>query len=722
MAPPETTMEVLPDGVAIIRMCNPPVNALHPKVLKDLAACAKSAQESPAVKGIVITGAGESFCAGFDINQFASGGGGLDNDVNQMLCDLIEAGPKPTVAAIRGVALGGGLEVAMACNARICGPKTNLGLPELQLGIIPGFGGTQRLPRLVGLKKAVEMMLTSKPVKGAQAKKLGLVDAVCTDETVLMVARQMALAIAGGKKPRHNSLTRTDRLESSFEAKQIIQYSRGQSKKKSPHLQHPQFCLDAVETGIAKGGKAGLLKEAESFAKSAALDTHKALVHIFFAQRTTKKVKGVTDQGLKPRPIKCIAVIGGGLMGSGICTAAAFAGIRVILKEINEKFLQAGMDRIKSNVMSAVKKGRMKEQQAHFVLGLVKGTLDYSDFKRADMVIEAALEDIPLKQKIFADLEAACRPDCILASNTSTIDISLIGQKTRAADRLVGAHFFSPAHIMPLLEIVRTERTSSQVILDTLQFGAAIRKIPVVVGNCTGFAVNRCFFPYSMAACMLSDLGLDIYKVDKIIKGDFGMPMGPFSLSDLVGADIGVHVGANFIHSYPERVYQSTLYPSMVEKKRLGQKTGSGFYKYDEKRKATPDPDGVMPFLLQSRQAAKLQPVGGQLPNMTPQDIIEFIFFPVVNEGCRIIAEGYVDKPSDLDISVVFGMGFPAYRGGPIKWADLVGPSRVCERLDAFAQLLPQHAGFFKPCEYLRQCASSGTPLSKGLSGSSARL
>mmetsp|Transcript_37001 Transcript_37001/g.104454 ORF Transcript_37001/g.104454 Transcript_37001/m.104454 type:complete len:726 (-) Transcript_37001:225-2402(-) len=725
MAPPETRMEVLPDGVAIVELCNPPVNALHPNVLKGLGACMESAHANPAVKAIVITGAGDNFCAGFDINQFASGGG-LEGNVNEMLCRVVEDGPKPTVAAIKGVALGGGLEVAMACNARVCGPRTNLGLPELQLGIIPGFGGTQRLPRLVGLKKAVEMMLTSKPVKGAQAKQLGLVDAVCTDETVLPVARQMALAIAAGKKPRNNSFVRTDRLESAVEAKQVIAFSRSQSRKKSPHLQHPLFCLDAVEAGILQGAATGLQKEKEAFARSAALDTHKALVHIFFAQRNTKKVRGVTDQGLKPRPIKCIAVLGGGLMGSGIATAAALSGMRVLLKEINEKFLADGMGRVKSNLMSAVKRGRMKEAMAEQIMGLVKGVLDYKDFKQADMVIEAVLEDVGLKQRIFADLEAACRPDCILASNTSTIDISLIGQKTRATDRIVGAHFFSPAHIMPLLEIVRTERTSAQVVLDTLQFGSAIRKTPVVVGNCTGFAVNRCFFPYTMAALMLLDMGLDPYKVDQVIKGEFGMPMGPFALSDLVGADIGLHVGSNFIESFPERVYKSGLFPAMNDTKRLGQKTGAGFYKYDEKRRPSPDPEGIMPLINKARRDAALLPPGAKSPQLSPKEIVEFIFFPVINEGCRIVAEGIVDKPADLDVSIVFGMGFPAYRGGPIKYADLVGAAHIVRHLEFWASKLPAHAGFFKPCAYLKDCAASGTPLSKGIpparEGAFARL
>eukprot|EP00191_Tetraselmis_sp_GSL018_P016528 CAMPEP_0177592728 /NCGR_PEP_ID=MMETSP0419_2-20121207/8721_1 /TAXON_ID=582737 /ORGANISM="Tetraselmis sp., Strain GSL018" /LENGTH=580 /DNA_ID=CAMNT_0019083627 /DNA_START=497 /DNA_END=2240 /DNA_ORIENTATION=+ len=496
--------------------------------------------------------------------------------------------------------------------------------------------------------------------------------------------------------------------------------SEGADGQGLPAPEAPPALLDAIETGFLRGGQAGLKAEKEAFEKSAALDTHKALVHIFFARRNIKKVRGITDQGLRARPVKCVAVVGGGLMGSGIATAAALSGVRVILKEVDEKFLTAGMGRIQANLKGAVKKGQMKEEQAHKVMGLVKGALDYSSFREADMVIEAALEDVGLKQRIFSELESACREDCILASNTSTIDISLIGRNTRAAGRILGAHFFSPAHIMPLLEIVRTDETSPQVVLDTLEFAAAIRKSPVVVGNCTGFAVNRCFFPYNMAAMMLVDLGLDPYKIDRDIKEGFGMPMGPFALSDLVGADIGFHVGSNFVESFPERVYQSTMLVEMNRQRRLGQKTGAGFYRYGgDGRRGAPDPEGICPFVDHSRRAAKLPAAAA---GMSTQDVIEFVFFPVVNEGCRIVAEGIVDKPADLDVAIVLGMGFPAFRGGPIKWADLVGAQRIVSRLEGWAQQFPAHAGFFRPCEYLTRCAAAGSPLEQGAAPAAPRL
>lgn len=659
------------------------------------------------------------FCAGFDINQFASSsgnGGGIDDRINDAFVRLIEDGPKPTVAAIQTLALGGGCEVALACNARVATPGSNIGLPELQLGIIPGFGGTQRLPRLVGVAKAAEMMLTSAPIKAEKAKQLGLVDFVVPPDQLLSMAIALARDIAQGKRPRIQTLQRNDRIESLGEALAMLDFARAQTARRAPGLQHPLLCLDAIQYGIEHGGLAGLKKEGECFAAAASLDVHRALVHVFFAQRSTKKVKGVTDAGLRPRPINTIAVLGGGLMGSGIATACILVGKKVLLKEVNDTFLQAGLDRIKSNVASRVKKGRMTEAAAASAMALVSGTLTYDGFSSVDMVIEAVIEDIGLKQRIFADLASACRKDAILSTNTSTIDVELIGSKVpHALDRIVGAHFFSPAHVMPLLEIVRTPKTSAQVVLDTLEFGSEIKKTPVVVGNCTGFAVNRVFFPYTQAACLLVDLGLDPYKIDKAIAA-FGMPMGPFRLSDLVGADVGLHVGKNFLDSFPERCYPARIIVMLNERKRLGEKTGAGFYKYDARRKSSPDAD-LAPIVEESRNASGLSKVtGGQPPKMSVQDIVEFIFFPVVNEGCRVIDEGIVDKPADLDVATVMAMGFPAPRGGLIFWADLVGADRIVKRLKEWEQQFGGVGlgGFFKPCEYLERAARGGLKLEGG--------
>ncbi|CAA2985912.1 glyoxysomal fatty acid beta-oxidation multifunctional MFP-a [Olea europaea subsp. europaea] len=634
----------------------------------------------------------------------------------EILCDTVAAARKPSVAAVDGLALGGGLEVAMGCHARISTPNAQLGLPELQLGIIPGFGGTQALPRLVGLVKALEMMLTSKPVKGQEALSLGLVDAIASSNELVNTARRWALDILELKRPWINSFYKTNKLEPLGEAREILKFARAQTRKRAPNLKHPLVCIDVIEEGIVSGPRAGLLKEAEAFQRLLHSDTCKSLVHIFFAQRGTTKVPGVSDLGLKPRRINKVAILGGGLMGSGIATALILSGYPVILKEVNDKFLQAGIDRVKANLKSRVKKGNMSQEKYEKTLSLLKGSLDYESFRDVDMVIEAVVENVSLKQQIFSDLGKFCSPHCILASNTSTIDLNLIGEKTKSQDRIIGAHFFSPAHVMPLLEIVRTQKTSPQVIVDLLDVGKKIKKTPVVVGNCTGFAVNRMFFPYTQAALLLVERGTDIYQIDRVIT-KFGMPMGPFRLCDLVGFGVAIATGSQFVLNFPERTYKSMLIPLMQEDKRAGETTRRGFYVYDEKRKANPDPE-MKKYVEKAREIAGVT-IDPKLTKLSDKDIVEMIFFPVVNEACRVLDEGIAVKAADLDISAVMGMGFPPYRGGIMFWADTLGSKYICSRLEEWSNL---YGGFFKPCSYLAQQAAKGAPLSLSVDQAKARL
>lgn len=719
-------------GVALLYLSNPPVNALHPSLLSSFAENMALLQADASVKAIIITGEGPSaFSAGFDIPQFVklqSGSGAKLPDVNAMLTALVENGPKPTVAAIKGSALGGGCEVAMATNARVATAKSVLGLPELQLGVIPGFGGTQRLPRLVGIQKAMEMMLTSKPLKAVEAKNRGLVDVVvANDDDLLPAAKQLALAMANGTTPRTCALSKTDKIGPPMAARAMVQLGRMQvAKNTPPGMKHPSMCLDAILVGATEGPEAGIKKEAEVFAEVVQHDVSKSLVHVFLSQRLTSKIRGVTDSGLRPRPMKCVAIIGGGLMGSGIATACVLNGIDVVLKEVNQKFLEGGMQRVAANLMSSVKKGRMTKEKYEQCMSRLKGTITYEGFDRADMVIEAALEDIGLKQKIFAELEQVCRKDCILSTNTSTIDINVVGAKTNAINRIIGNHFFSPAHVMKLLEIIKTDSTDKQVILDTIAFGKAIKKVPVVVGNCTGFAVNRVFFPYTMAACLLVDLGVDPYRIDKVIKA-FGMPMGPLRLADLVGIEVGVHVGGQFVQNFSDRTYASELMHRMRDGDRLGEKNKKGFYNYDAKRRATPAGRDVEAILAASgaaldakaaNTAAQLRQIKQKVRSFSDKDIVDFIMLPVVNESSRVVAEGIVDKASDLDIASVLSMGFPPYRGGPIKMADLRGAASVRDRLASFAAMFTPVGlgGFFEPCDYLQSCARAGVTLADGRS------
>jgi len=732
MSGPTCSLSVDRQGVATIVLTNPPVNALHPNVLKALAEHLEACHSRSDVKAVVVTGSGKNFCAGFDIAQFAAQSSEKVKEsvsgASVLLTKVLEEGAKPTVAAIQGVALGGGCEVAAACNARVCTPDAKIGLPELQLGIIPGFGGTQRLPRLVGLQTGLELILTSKSVKGSKAKGLGLVDELVSGPGDLLAkAKEVALDLASGKRKRVRTLEREDRLEPKDVAKMILGIAREQTKKRAPHIRHPLLCIDAIETGIMQGGKAGLTAETKAFNEAAQLPAHKALVNIFFAMRGTKKVKGVSDGtklAVPKRKLQTIAVIGGGLMGSGIATASLQAGMNVLLKEINQKFLDAGIQRIQKNLESRVKKGKLSEQQLREMMSRCKGVLSYSrqDFQKVDLVIEAVIEVVGLKQQIFKDLEAICRPDCILSSNTSTIDITLIAAKMKNPERIIGAHFFSPAHVMPLLEIVRSNLTPPDVIRDLLAYGSKIRKTPVVVGNCTGFAVNRVFFPYTQAALLLADAGVDAFRIDNVIQRIFGMPIGPFRLTDLVGGDISMHVGGNFVLSFPERTYANArgLIPLLNEKKWLGEKTGRGVYRYDKgdkkRTKAVKDLEAIGPVMKESSAHAQQHLGVPHLLAVSDRDIAEMIFFPVVNEACRVLAEGIVDKAKDMDIASVMSMGFPAYRGGIVHWGDneAGGAAHVAARLQTFAQMFPQQSGFFVPCEYLLHCAYKGVPLSEG--------
>uniref|UniRef100_A0A7N0T4X7 3-hydroxyacyl-CoA dehydrogenase n=1 Tax=Kalanchoe fedtschenkoi TaxID=63787 RepID=A0A7N0T4X7_KALFE len=714
MAEVGVTLEVGSDGVAVIIICNPPVNALAIPVLNGLKDKFREAIRRNDVKAIVLTGKGGKFCGGFDINvfQIVQGTGDLSvlPDVSvELVNNTIEDCQKPVVAAIEGLALGGGLELAMGCHARIAAPKTQLGLPELSLGVMPGFGGTQRLPRLLGLSKSIEMMMSSKPILSEEGKKLGLIDEIVPREELIRTSRLWALDIAEMRKPWLRSLHRTEKIGSLSEAREILNNAR----KNAPKMPQHHACLDVIEEGITNGGLSGVLREAKVFKELVVSDTSKGLVHVFFAQRMTSKVPKVTDVGLKPRPIKKVAIIGGGLMGSGIATAFILSNTRVVLKEINSELLLRGTKMIEANVTGLVARKKLTQDKASKALQLLKGVIDYAEFKDVDMVIEAVIEKVPLKQSIFGELEKICPPHCILASNTSTIDLNIIGEKTSSQDRIAGAHFFSPAHIMPLLEIVRTEKTSAQVILDLMTVGKIINKVPVVVGNCTGFAVNRTFFPYTQGAHILANLGVDVFRVDRVISA-FGLPMGPFQLQDLAGYGVAVAVGKEFANAFPDRTFKSPLVDLLIKDGRNGKNNGRGYYTY--KKGGKPQPDlSVLPIIQECQKITKLMPDGKPI-SITDQEILEMILFPVVNEACRVLDEGVVVRASDLDIASVLGMSFPSHRGGIVFWADSVGVNHIYKSLKKWSEA---YGSFYKPSKYLEERSNLGLALSAPASSSS---
>ncbi|XP_055820706.1 peroxisomal fatty acid beta-oxidation multifunctional protein AIM1-like isoform X3 [Solanum dulcamara] len=647
-------MEIGNDGVAVITMINPPVNALTLSAIEDLKRCYQEAIDCDNVKAIVLSGADGRFCGGLDISVVENvhkhaGDISLLPDASiGLVVNKIENGKKPSVAAIQGFALGGGLELAMGCSARIATPKSDLGLPELKLGVIPGCGGTQRLPRLVGTSKAVDMLMSSKTITSEEGKELGLIDAIVSSEELLTVARCWALDIVEGRQPNCNSLQQTDKLGPKDESLEILKSAR--QRHTVPHY---RACLDVIEEGIVSGGYSGLLKEDKVFKELVLSNTAKGLLHVFLSERATSKVPGVTDIGLNPRRIEKVAVVGGGLMGSGIATALVISNINVVLKEINHEYLSKALKSVEANLQGFVTRGKLNQDKMKKTLSLLKGTLDYEDLKDADMVIEAVNENVSLKQSIFEDIEKVCTSECIFASNTSTISLDVIGKRTSSQDRILGIHLFS-------------------------------------------------FFPYMQGPDLLANLGVDIFRIDRVIT-EFGMRLGPFQLQDLSGYGIFLAGVKEFVAAFPDRAFQSPLVQLMVENGREGKKNGKGYYTYNKGSKPEAD-HSVIQIVEESMRLTNIAPAGKPI-SVTDEEILEMIFFPVVNEACRVIEEGIVVRASDIDIASVHGFKFPSETGGIMFWADTIGCEYIYSKLKSWYEA---YGDFFKPSTFLEQKAAKG--------------
>lgn len=604
----------------------------------------------------------------------------------------------------------------MCCAARFVTPTSSFSLPELNIGLIPGLGGTQRLPRLVGFRKAAEMMLTGKPSDAQDAIKSGLVDQIVpADSSVVEAAVSYALKLSTSRRSNVKSLERTDKIGDIQSCEAVAAHLKSTLVPKlSKNAQLPQYeaALDVALFGIKEGGKKGLEEEARVFARLVVAPHARGLIHTFFSTRKTAKVTLPNDNSssLSGTPPRKVGIIGGGLMGAGIATACVAVGISVVIKELNEKFALAAKARVEKNL------GPRRQKAA----SLLMVTTEYGKLADVDIVIEAVLENPKLKQQVFTELEAVCRPDCILATNTSTINIDLIGMgapKANAEGRVIGAHFFSPAHKMPLLEIVRTESTSAKVIKDVMALGKKIKKTTVLVGNCAGFAVNRMYFPQALVAGFLTTaLAEDPFKIDRACES-FGLPMGPFRLLDLVGLDVGAAVNGVFEMAFAERAVGSNdTMKGMLSAGRKGQKSGKGFYRYDPKSRAgVPDPDGIAPFLGKARESmdpeytARVRKNFGEL---SMDDTVNMILLACVNEGCRILDEGIAQRSSDLDICSIMGMAFPAHKGGLIYWAQqsFGGSVGVLTELDRLHQLSEGFA-LFKPSFALIRSARFNKPL-----------
>lgn len=684
------------NDIAIITINNPPVNALSPGVPEGISEAIEQIGRDAGVKAAVLIGAGKTFVAGADIKEFGKMTSGQTRGGIPFvpLLKRIEDCSKPVVMAIHGTAFGGGLELAMAGHYRVASPDAQVGQPEVKLGIIPGAAGTQRLPRLAGVAKAVEMCADGNPIKAKEALSLGIVDKLIEGD-LLSGALAFARDIAG--KPARKTRERNEKLGTPEQNAPIFAASRDAARKKARGLMAPMAAIDAVEAATKLPFDEGVEAERKLFTECLFSDQSKALIHVFFGEREVAKIPDVPKE-TPVIPVKSAAVVGAGTMGGGIAMNFANAGIPVLLKETDQAALDRGMNTIRKNYENTMKKGRLTQQQMDDRLKLIKFTLTYDGFESVDMVVEAVFEGMALKKQIFGDLDKICKKGAILASNTSTLNIDEIASATSRPEAVIGTHFFSPANVMRLLELVRGKASSKEVIATCMQLSKKLGKIGVLVGNCRGFVGNRMFGPYRREAQFLMEEGATVEAIDKAMY-EWGMAMGPLAVGDLAGLDVGWRIRKEFKHLEKHGVRQPLSEDKLCEMGRYGQKTGAGWYKYDENRRAIVDPtveENVRKWAAEA--GVKQHPIA-------KEEIVDRLIYALVNEGARILEEGYALRAVDIDIIYLNGYGFPAHRGGPMWYADTVGLKKVYDRISEFHK---QHGELWEPAPLLKRLAEQG--------------
>jgi 3-hydroxyacyl-CoA dehydrogenase len=665
------------DGIAVITIDNPPVNALSPGVPEGLEGAIARANEDASVKAVVVIGAGRTFIAGADIKELEAAAWGQPAKLPALhdLLARIEDSTKPVVMALHGTTLGGGLEVAMAGHFRIAATDGVLGQPEVNLGIIPGAEGTQRLPRLTGVEKAIDMCVTGKPIAAADALAVGLVDAVT--ETDLL---ESAVAFARQQTAPVRTRDRNEKLGTAETNAPLYAAGRALAAKVRRGSIAPLKAVDAIEAAVALPFDEGCRRERELFAECVASDQARALIHAFFAERGVAKVPGITKEtGVKP--VAKVAIVGAGTMGGGIAMACANAGLQVLLRDTQQSALDRGIETIRKNYDVSVKRGRFTTEGVEERMARIHTQLDYAGFDSADIIIEAAFEDMAIKKQIFAEIDTLAAADCILGTNTSTLDIDEIASATKRPQSVVGLHFFSPANVMRLVEIVRGNATSNEVLATALAFAKKLNKVGVVAGNCPGFIGNRMMFPYMYEAQFLVEEGATPEQVDRALT-DFGMAMGIFAVDDMAGIDVAWRVRKALGHFTEPFVRKPLVQDKLFDMGRYGQKTGRGWYIYDANRKATSDPE-VLTLIRKSATEA-----GIPQRTFTAQDIIERTIYALINEGARILEEGYALRAADIDVIYINGYGFPARLGGPMMYADQTGLAKIAARVSQPAPLL----------------------------------
>jgi len=648
------------EGVAVLTLNNPPVNALSQGVRQGLKDGVEKALADDSAEAILVFCEGRTFIAGADISEFSSGP--MEPNFHAVLSTM-DASPKPIVAAIHGTALGGGLETALCCNYRVAVDSAKFGLPEVNLGLLPGAGGTQRLPRVVGVEKTLAMVTSGVPIGAAEAHQLGLVDQLVEGDL-----RAEALAFAKDKAAQGGSHPRVrdndDKLQSAKDNPEIFAATRKMLARKTRGFLAPEYNIRCIEAAVNQPFDEGLKTEGKLFAELMSGPQSQAQQYFFFSERQAGKVPGLAEDA-KELPIAKVGVIGGGLMGGGISMNFANVGVPVTIVETSQEALDRGLGTIRKNYENTARKGRLTEEAVEQRCGLIQGTLDMADLADCDLIIEAVFENMAVKKDIFTRLDAIAKQGAILASNTSALDLNEIASVTSRPESVIGLHFFSPANVMKLLEVVRGEKTSDDVIKTSMALAKRIRKVAVLVGVCPGFVGNRILFPRQIEASKLALEGAPIEQVDKVLF-DFGFPMGAFQMGDLAGLDLGWDKD----NSNPMDVKDR-----LCELGRRGQKTAAGYYDYDEKRMPTPAP--VTAELFAEVAAAQ----GVTQSDISDEEILDRCLLPMINEGAKILEEGIAVRASDIDVTYVCGYGWPVYRGGPMHYANSMGLDKVLAKI-----------------------------------------
>jgi 3-hydroxyacyl-CoA dehydrogenase len=673
------------EGVAVLTLNNPPVNALSQGVRQGLKEGVEKALTDDSAKAIVIFCEGRTFIAGADISEFSSGP--MEPNFHAVLSTMDDSS-KPIVAAIHGTALGGGLETALCCNYRVAVGSAKFGLPEVNLGLLPGAGGTQRLPRVVGVEKTLAMVTSGVPIGAAEAHKLGLVDQLVEGDLrteALAFARDKAAQGGGHPRVRDND----DKLQSAKDNPEIFAATRKMLARKTRGFLAPEYNIRCIEAAVNQPFDEGLKTEGKLFAELMAGPQSQAQQYFFFSERQAGKVPGLAEDA-KELPIAKVGVIGGGLMGGGISMNFANVGVPVTIVETSQEALDRGLGTIRKNYENTARKGRLTEEAVEQRCGLIQGTLDMADLADCDLIIEAVFENMAVKKDIFTRLDGIAKQGAILASNTSALDLNEIASVTSRPESVIGLHFFSPANVMKLLEVVRGEKTSDDVIKTGMALAKRIRKVAVLVGVCPGFVGNRILFMRQIEASKLALEGAPIQQVDKVLF-DFGFPMGAFQMGDLAGLDLGWDKDNSDPMDVKDR---------LCELGRRGQKTSAGYYDYDEKRQ--PTPAAVTAELFAEVAAAQ----GISQGDISDEEILDRCLLPMINEGAKILDEGIAVRASDIDVTYVYGYGWPVYRGGPMHYANSLGLDKVLAKIRHYHETTGDD--FWAPSPLLVSLAEQG--------------